>query len=167
MTPVAWVADFLERESVSPNAIFRSMSEENLDRIYQKPWVMLGSDSGARGFTGVLAKGKPHPRVFGSFPRFFAKFAREKKLFGLAAAVRKCTALGCEHFLLPDRGRIAPGAYADLVLFDPEKISDTATFENPFSPPVGLEWVMVNGEFAVRQGKLTGKLAGQAVRKKP
>jgi N-acyl-D-amino-acid deacylase len=164
--PAAFVADFLEQEAVGPNAIFHSMSEANLERIFLKKWVMLGSDSGARGFTGVLAKGKPHPRVFGSFPRFFAKFMREKKMFGLAEAVKKCTSLGAEHFGIADRGKIAPGFYADLVLFDPEKISDQATFENPFQPPVGIEMVMVNGELAVSAGKLTGAPAGRVVRKK-
>jgi len=163
--PAEFMVELLEKEPVSPNAIFYSMSEENLDRIFLKDWVMLGSDSGARGFSGVLAKGKPHPRVFGAFPRFFAQFVREKKLFGLAEAVRKCAWMGCEHFGIRERGKIEKGFFADLVLFDPEKISDCADYENPFQAPLGIEMVLVNGEIAVKRGKLTGKMAGKIIRK--
>ncbi len=161
--PAELVVDLLSKESSSPNAIFYSMSEANLDRIYQKDWVMLGSDSGARGFTGVLAKGKPHPRVFGSFPRFFAEFVRGKKIFSLAEAVRKCSWMACEHFGIRDRGKLEKGFYADLVLFDPDKITDRSTFENPFQAPAGIEMVLVNGEIAVKRGKLTGKMAGKII----
>jgi len=162
---IEFVVDFLENEEVSPNAIFYSMSEDNMVRIFQKPWVMLGSDSGARGFTGVLAKGKPHPRVFGAFPRFFREFVLERKLLSLEEAVKRCTFLPAEWFRVIERGKIQEGFYADLVLFDPEKISDSASFENPFQAPLGIEMVLVNGEIAVEKGKLSGRMAGRVLRK--
>ena len=159
--PSDFVIDFLASEKIGPNAIIHSMSEENMDRIYQKDWVMVGSDSEARAFEGVLAKGKPHPRGFGTFPRFIAQFARNKNMFSLSKAIEKSSRVCAEHFRIKDRGKIAVGYFADLVLFDPEIIRDQATFENPFIPPAGIEMVVVNGQIAVMSGELTGRLAGR------
>jgi len=161
--PADFVIDFLAGEKVSPNAIFHSMSEENMERIYQKPWVMVGSDSGARGFSGILAKGKPHPRAFGAFPRFFSQMVMRKKILSLARAAQKSSSLCAEHFRIKDRGKIAVGYYADLVLFDPETIQDQASFDAPFNPPSGIEMVLVNGQIAARNGEITGRFPGKVL----
>ena len=164
--PVEFALDLLESEPMSPNAIFYSMSEENMERIYKKDWVMVGTDAGARGFSGVLAKGKPHPREFGSFPRFISQMVNKKKILSLAQAVRKSSALAAEHFRIKDRGKISKGYYADLVMFDPEGICDCATFENPFQAPHGIEMVMVNGEIVAMNGEITGRLPGRPLEMK-
>jgi len=161
--PVDFFLDLMAQEKMAPNAIFHSMSEENMNRIYQKEWVMMGSDSGARGFDGILAKGKPHPRAFGAFPRFIAHAARKTKLMSLAKAVEKATRMPAEHFRIKDRGKIQVGCFADLVAFDPEAIQDRATFENPFIPPYGIELVMVNGQIAAMNGEAVGRLPGKVL----
>jgi N-acyl-D-amino-acid deacylase len=142
------------------------MSEENMERIYAKDWVMVGSDAGARGFTGVLARGKPHPREFGTFPRFISQMVNKKKILSLAQAVRKSSALAAEHFRIKERCKIEKGYYADLVMFDPEVIQDRATFDNPFQAPAGIEIVMVNGQIAVMNGEITGNAPGKVLEKK-
>jgi N-acyl-D-amino-acid deacylase len=162
-SPADFLIDFLAEESVSPNAFFHSMSEENMVRIYQKDWVMVGSDSGARGFSGILARGKPHPRVFGTFPRFISQMVNRKKLLSLAQAVQKATSLCAEHFHIKDRGKLAVGYYADLVLFDPETIQDRASFDAPFNSPYGIEMVLVNGQIAAMNGEITGRLPGKVL----
>jgi N-acyl-D-amino-acid deacylase len=161
--PVDFFIDFLTEEKASPNAIFHSMSSENMERIYLKDWVMVGTDSGVRGFEGILAKGKPHPRAFGAFPRFINQMVKIKKLLSLAKAVEKSSRVCAEHFRIKDRGKIAVGYYADLVLFDPEVIRDHASFENPFLAPRGIEIVMVNGQVAAMQGEVTGRLPGKVL----
>lgn len=162
-SPVDFFIDFLAEEKTSPNAIFHSMSAENMERIYLKDWVMVGSDSGVRGFHGVLAKGKPHPRAFGTFPKFISEMVNNKKLLSLAKAIQKSTGVCAEHFRIKDRGKIAVGYYADLVLFDPETIRDFATFDNPFIAPKGIEMILVNGQIAAMQGEVTGSLPGKVL----
>jgi len=164
--PEDFLIDLMAEERISPNAVFHSMSEENMERIYRKDWVMVGSDSGARAFDGILAKGKPHPRAFGAFPRFISQMANRKKIMALVRAVEKSSRLCAEHFRIKDRGKIAKGYYADLVLFDPEAIRDQATFDNPFSPPRGIDLVMVNGQIAVMNGELTGSAPGKVLEKR-
>ena len=163
--PCDILLEILYEHKISPSAIFRTMSEENLERIYAKNWVVVGSDAGARSGVGILAQGKPHPRAYGTFPKFFKEFVREKKLVSLKEAVRKTSALACEHFQIKERGKILEGYFADLVLFDPEKISDRADYENPFLPPVGIKLVMVAGRVVVEDGKITGEFSGKTLRK--
>jgi N-acyl-D-amino-acid deacylase len=146
-------------------AIYHTMSLDNLERIYKKEWVAVGSDSAVRAPVGVLAEGYPHPRTFGTFPRVLAFMVREKKWLDLAVAVRKMTLLPAECAGLKQRGKIEPGWYADLCLFDPERVSDTATYERPMSDPVGIELVVVNGKVAVDRGELTGERAGRVLRR--
>ena len=163
--PAEYMVNLLREEKLSPSAIFETMNFKNLERIYQKPWVMVGSDAGARSDKGVLAQGKPHPRAYGTFPRFFARFVREKSLISLSEAVRKTSALAGEHFRIEKRGKLAIGYYADLVLFDLESISDRANYQNPFLAPVGIKMVVVNGKIAVKDGKIINPTAGRVLRK--
>ena len=102
-----------------------------------QPWVAIGSDGSALSIEGPLRSGVPHPRNFGTFPRVLGKYVRDEKVIPLEEAIRKMTSLPAATLNLPDRGTIAPGKWADLVIFDPAEVRDTATFENPFSLSAG------------------------------
>jgi N-acyl-D-amino-acid deacylase len=141
-----------------------AMSEADVERVMKHRWVMVGSDAAARATTGPLAQGKPHPRAFGTFPRVLGHYVRERKVIGLGEAIRKMTRLPATWLGLEDRGALRAGAYADLVLFDPERIADRATYDDPVQPPVGIKGVWVNGRMVARDGELTGALPGQVVR---
>ncbi len=153
----------LIHERARTGAIFFSMSEDNLRRFLSLPYLMIGSDSSVRSFSGPTCNGKPHPRGFGSFPRFIGKYVRDEHLVGLPEAIRRMTSLPAATFGLTDRGVIREGAYADIVIFDYGRIIDTATFREPFSRPKGIEYVFVNGHLAMDGGTLTGTLSGRAL----
>ncbi len=155
--------ELLIRERARTGAIFFSMSEDNLRRFLSLPYLMIGSDSSVRSFSGPTCYGKPHPRGFGSFPRFIGRYVRDKGLVTLEEAIRKTTALPAATFGLTDRGIISEGAYADIVIFDYERIIDTATFREPFSKPEGIDYVFVNGSIAVYGGEFTGTLSGRVL----
>ncbi len=155
--------DLLLRERARTGAIFFSMSEDNLSRFLSLPYLMIGSDSSVRSFSGPTCYGKPHPRGFGSFPRFIGRYVRDKGLVKLEDAIRRTAALPAATFGLTDRGIISEGAYADIVIFDYERIIDTATFREPFSRPEGINYVFVNGSMAVDGGEFTGTLSGRVL----
>ncbi len=140
------------------------MSEEDVARFLAHPLAVFCSDASARRVRGALSSGVPHPRAYGSFPRILGKYAREEGVLSLEEAVRKASALTAEILGLTDRGTIVPGKAADLVVFDPATVADTATFETPHSYPVGIPHVVVGGELAVRDGQPTGTLPGRALR---
>jgi len=141
-----------------------AMSEADVERVMKHPAVMVGSDAAARATSGPLARGKPHPRAFGAFPRVLGHYVRERKVVGLSEAIRKMTFLPARRLGLEDRGIVRRGAYADLVLFDPDRIADRATYEEPLQPPVGIKGVWVNGRMVARDGELTGALPGRVLR---
>ena len=135
----------LVEEKLRVGAIFMSMSEENLEKFLSLPFCMIGSDSSARCFDGPTATGKPHPRTYGTFPRFLGRYVREGGLLDLSDAVYRATGLPAGTFGLAGRGRLAEGMWADITVFDPEKIVDNATFADPFRRPGGVRYVLVNG----------------------
>ncbi|MDH4099283.1 MAG: D-aminoacylase [Nitrospirota bacterium] len=157
--------DLLIEEQLKAGAIFYSMSEENLRTILRQPYVMVGSDSTNRGFSGITAHGKPHPRGFGSFPRVLGRFVREEGLLTLEEAIHKMTAQPARKLGMKDRGELRPGACADIVIFNPETVIDRADFDSPYQRSVGIRDVIVNGKVAVRDGEVTGTLAGKVLRK--
>lgn len=159
----SFIYDLLMQENTDVEAIYFCMNEDNLARILRKPWVVVGSDSGARAIDGPLAIGRPHPRTFGTFPRFFREFVREKKLFTIPEAVRKTSTQALEFFGIGRRGEIKKGYFADIVVFDPDTIGDTSTYADPLSYPTGIEHVLVNGVAAVEYGKLTENRAGRVI----
>lgn len=138
------------------DVIGHSMKTEDVDTFYRQSWVMVASDGGI---------GADHPRGAGTFPRVLGRFVREKHLFSLEEAVRKMTSLPATRMSLKDRGRIAPGMKADLVLFNPETIIDRSTFEEPRKLSVGVELVIVNGEAVWSDGKPTGAKPGRVLRR--
>jgi N-acyl-D-amino-acid deacylase len=135
--------------------VARSMKEEDIRVFYTQPWVMVGSDGGI---------GLRHPRGAGSFPRVLGRYVRESKWLTLEEAVRKMTSLPASRLRLADRGRVAAGMKADLVLFDAKRIIDKATFESPQSISQGVERVFVNGVEVWRNGAATGARPGRPIR---
>ncbi len=151
--------EVLVTEGLRVGAIFHGMSEENLWKFLTLPYAMVGSDSAARSLTGATAKGKPHPRGFGSFPRFLRNYPG-----GLTEAIRKATALPAETFGIEGRGLIKEGYKADIVVFDPASLNDRATYEEPFRRPDGIVHVIINGVPAVLDGEATGMRSGKVLR---
>lgn len=163
--PCEALFDLLLEERIRVTAIYFSMSEENLRRILQRPYLMIGSDSSARATSGTTRLGKPHPRTFGSFPRVLSKFVREEKILSLEEAVRKMTSLPAQRLGLKDRGEIRRGAFADLVIFNPERVRDTASYTYPYAYPMGMRHVIVNGTIVIKDGAHTGAMPGKILRK--
>ena len=163
--PLDFTLDLLHAEAVRVDAIFFAMSEENLRSILQKPYVMIGSDSGCRAHHGPLSGGRPHPRTFGTFARALGQYVRESKLFELPTAIRKMTSDPCRRAGLLDRGVLRPGYKADVVLFDPDRVRDRATYRDPVAYPEGIHTVFVNGVITVEAGQHTGARAGQVLRR--
>jgi N-acyl-D-aspartate/D-glutamate deacylase len=157
--------DLLVEEQLRVGAIFFLMSEENLQKIYQKDYVMVGSDSAVWDIEGPLGEGKPHPRGFGTFPRVLKKYVFEQKLLSLEQAVRKMTGQPAAKLGLKDRGIIREGYKADLVILNKETLSDRATYENPQQFPAGISHVMVNGRWAIRETIATGIFQGKIILK--
>ncbi len=155
--------DILLEENLRVGAVFFTMNEDNLKAILAKPYTMIGSDSTGRSFDGITASGKPHPRGFGSFPRVLGKYVREDSVMELGEAVYKMTGLPAQTFQIDRRGAIAEGCYADIVVFDPDTIQDTAEFASPFQKPDGIDYVFVNGSPAVYEGRLSGAMAGRVI----
>jgi N-acyl-D-amino-acid deacylase len=137
-------------------AIYHSISEDDMRRILAHPATMIGSD-------GLPNDPRPHPRLWGTFPRVLGRYSRDEQLMALPEAVHKMTALPAQRFGLAGRGLIREGSCADLVLFDEEKIIDTATFNDPIRPAVGIKGVWVNGVLSYTTQGATGKRAGQFV----
>lgn len=139
-------------------AIYFAMDEGDVERILAHPLAMVGSD-------GLPHDTQPHPRLWGSFPRVLAHYARERGLFDLETAVHKMTGLTSRRFGLAGRGIVAPGAFADLVLFDAGRVQDRARFDDPQAAPEGIPWVLVNGRVAVEQGEVVDLHAGRVLRR--
>jgi N-acyl-D-amino-acid deacylase len=137
-------------------AIYHSISEADMRRILAHPATMIGSD-------GLPNDPRPHPRLWGTFPRVLGRYSREEKLFSLPEAVRKMTGMPAQRFGLAERGLIREGYWADLVLFDAETVADTATFERPVSASRGIAGVWVNGVLSYTAEGATGNRAGQFV----
>ncbi len=162
--PVDVLCEILIQERLKVGAIFLFMHEENLKRFISLPYCMVGSDSSVRSFLGSTCKGKPHPRGFGSFPRFLGKYVRDGKLMSMSEAIHKITMLPAKTFGISKRGILKKGLFADIVIFDPEKIIDRATFHEPFLRPEGIYYVIVNGLPIMWEGELTGINAGKVLK---
>ncbi|AUT65069.1 N-acyl-D-amino-acid deacylase family protein [Paraburkholderia terrae] len=146
-------------EALSPaGAIYFVMDESDVERIFQHEMTMVGSD-------GLPNDTRPHPRLWGTFPRVLGEFSRTRRLFPLEAAVHKMTGLTAEQFGIEERGRLVVGNYADLVVFDPERVIDRATFAEPTLRPEGIEHVFVNGRAVLTNTRLTGARPGRALRR--
>jgi len=147
--PLDWACDALIAHDGAVDIIHHSMLEDDVRYVMAKPWVCIGSDSRANAPYGPLSYGKPHPRSYGTFPRVLGHYARELGVLTLEDAVRKMTSLTASRLGLRGRGVIREGAWADLVVFDPERIIDLATYDDPHRYPRGIDQVIVNGAVAL------------------
>jgi len=141
-----------------------AMSEDNLKKIMSHPLVMIGSDGSAVAPQGKLSHGKPHPRFYGTFPRVLGKYVRDEKLFDLSTGIKKMTSMPAEKLGIKQRGKINEKYFADLVIFDSEKINDTATFVNPHQLAVGIDYVIVNGKITIEKGVHKGLKNGKLIK---
>jgi N-acyl-D-amino-acid deacylase len=164
-TPARAVIRLLVEDEMRVESAFFSMSEDDVAAVFSAAFCSVGSDASARAFSGITARGMPHPRTFGTFPRVFGRYVRQRRVFDTAEAVRRMTSLPAQQFGLRERGLIAPGMHADLVVFDEERVVDRATYENPFVPPEGIRDVYVNGRAVVRDGQVTGARPGRVLRR--
>jgi N-acyl-D-aspartate/D-glutamate deacylase len=142
-------------------ALFHMMSEEDVRTGLAWEGVTIGTDSAAVRTDGPLARGAPHPRAYGAFPRVLAKYVREDQVLSLAEAVRRMTSAAASQFNITDRGVIRPGLFADLVVFDPASVRDTATYDRPHQYPTGIPHVIVNGVAALLDGQVTDSRPGR------
>ena len=147
-------------EKLEVNQATFAMKDENLKKIYAHRLSMPASDGSVYSPEGPLGKELPHPRSYGTFPRFFEKFVREEKVLDLATAIWKCTGLPASRARFKDRGLLVPGYAADITVFDPETIADLSTYARPHTFPAGIAHVFVNGVHTIREGQHTGALAG-------
>ena len=147
-------------EKLEVNQATFAMKEENLKMIYAHRLSMPASDGSVYSPEGPLGKELPHPRSYGTFPRFFEKFVREDKVLDLATAIWKCTGLPASRIKLRERGMLIPGYAADITIFDPGTIADLATYAKPHTFPAGIAHVFVNGVHTIKDGAHTGALAG-------
>ncbi len=139
------------------------MSEENVKLGLSQPWVNIGSDAEASAPEGPFLLSNPHPRAYGTFARFLGRYVRDQKVTTLQDAIRRLTRQPAESFKLKDRGCLDKGCFADIVVFDPAKINDLATFDKPFQYAVGVKDVFVNGVQVLRDGEHTNAKPGQVV----
>ncbi len=166
-TPADAAFDLLVEEDLQLDAIFHDIIEADVETVIRNPLASIGSDGSAESPSGPMGQCAVHPRAYGTFPRVIRRYALEKGLFSLEEAIRKMTSWPAERMGLKDRGILASGLAADIVIFDPDTIRDTATFESPQTFPEGIHTVIVNGAVTVDDGKYTGALAGQVLRHKP
>jgi N-acyl-D-aspartate/D-glutamate deacylase len=164
LSPALTVIQLLIEERLAIDCAFFTMTEDDVATVLSADFCAIGSDASARAFSGVTAVGRPHPRTFGCFPRVFGRFVRGRRTLTLEDAVRRMTSLPARLFNLRGRGTIAAGAYADLVVFDPDTIVDRATYDQPYAAPEGIQHVLVNGVFALRDGRTTGARSGRVLR---
>ena len=140
------------------SGVFHGMSEEDLQKFMRHPNTMIACDSGLRKF----GEGVPHPRGYGNNARVLARYVRELKVLRLEDAIRKMTSLPANTFHFKGRGELREGNWADIVVFDPDKVQDTSTFKDPHHYPNGIPYVLVNGVVVIKNGEHTGAKAGQA-----
>ncbi len=166
LDPFDFVFDLIMEEMASVNVVLFSMSEEDVRTVLQSPFSMIGSDSSARATYGILSAGKPHPRTYGTFPRVLGKYVREEKILTLQGAIRKMTSFPAQRLRLKDRGLIREGLWADIVIFDSDRIIDEATFVDPHRYSEGIEYVLVNGKIVIEKGEHTKETPGKALRRR-
>ena len=151
------VFDILEKGYVT--AVYHAINPDDVDRIMQHPATAIGSD----GPLGIFGEGTPHPRQYGAFARVLGYYVRDRRILTLEQAIRKMSSQSAKRLGIQDRGLIATGFFADIAIFDPDKIKDKATFENPHQYAVGMKYVLVNGEIVVLDGKHTGNRPGKII----
>lgn len=161
--PFNWAFDTLIETELSLSMVLFSMSEQNRERELRFPVMMIGTDGVGRAVEGPMAKGRPHPRSYGTFPRVLGHYVRERGVIPLEEAIRRTSGLPAQKLRWSDRGLLREGYRADLVVLDPETVIDRATFEAPHQYPAGILHVLVNGQLVVHDGAHTGARSGSVL----
>lgn len=164
-SPYEFMRDILIEERNRVGMVTFMMKEENLKKILAHPLVGVGCDGSAIAPYGILGRGKPHPRHYGTFPRVLGKYIREEKIVPMPEMIKKMTSLPARKFGFTKRGSLEKGYFADLVIFDEDRVIDKATWTDPHQYPVGIEYVLVNGKIVIKSGEHTGSLPGKVLRK--
>lgn len=162
--PVETLVDLVIANEGNIGAVYFLMSEENVRKQIQLPYMTFCSDARSVASEGNILNSSTHPRTYGNFARLLGMYVREEKVIPLSEAIHKLTYSATDKFGIPDRGLLREGYFADVVIFKPERIRDTATYEAPHQYAEGMEYVLVNGEFVLIHGEHTGKLPGKFVK---
>jgi N-acyl-D-amino-acid deacylase len=163
-SPAETAIDLVLEDDSRVDVSYFMMSEDNVRRKAAQPWISFGSDAAAPAAEGVFLQSNPHPRAYGTFATVLGDFVRERRIVPLREAIRRMTSFPAANIGITDRGRLAKGWFADVVVFDPAVIDDRATFEEPHQYAVGVQHVLVNGQLVIRDGEHTGALPGRVVR---
>jgi N-acyl-D-amino-acid deacylase len=164
VSPEEAAIDLVIEDHSRVGTVYFLMSEDNIARKIRQPWVSFGSDGESLAPEGVFLKSNPHPRAYGNFSRLLGRYVREQKVISLSEAIRRLTLLPATNLSLRNRGRLAPGYFADVVVFDADKITDRATFAEPHQLATGMQHVLVNGQAVLENGQHTGQTPGRVVR---
>ena len=162
--PIDAAFDLLIKDNGFTDAAVFAMSEPDVEMALLQPWTSVDNDSQGTAPDGILGREHPHPRAYATFPRILRKYVREEKKLRLEEAIRKFSALPAQKMKLTDRGVLKQGMWADVVVFDPNTITDKATFEQPNQLSVGMDFVLVNGVPVITDGRMTNALPGKVLR---
>ena len=162
--PEETVMDLVIDDGSNVSAVFFSMSEDNLRKQIAQPWMMFGSDGKSMAPEGVFLKSATHPRAYGNFARLLGKYVRDEQVIPLEEAIRRLTSLPAATMKIEKRGALMEGYYADVVIFDPERVQDHSSFEDPHQLSTGMSHVIVNGVQVLRDGEHTGATPGRVIR---
>jgi N-acyl-D-amino-acid deacylase len=162
--PLDALLDFIVADHGQTGAIFFMMNEDDMKAALRSPFVSICTDTGARATDGPLSGGRSHPRGWGTYPRILGKYVRDEKLMSLETAIHKMTGMSATKVGLQQRGFLREGYFADITIFDPKTVIDRATFEQPHQYPVGINFVIVNGQVEVDNGERTPAVAGKVLR---
>jgi N-acyl-D-amino-acid deacylase len=163
-SPEETAMDLVVEDGSRVGTVYFLMSEDNVRKQVQLPWMSFGSDASSQAPEGVFLKSSTHPRTYGNFARLLGRYVRDEKLISLEQAVYRLTTLPAANLGIKERGALKPGYYADVVVFDPGKIADLSTFEKPHQYSIGMRDVFVNGVAVLRDGEHSGATPGRAVR---
>lgn len=162
--PIGVLFRVLIDNSGSVPTVYFHHSEEDMRYALKQPFVSIGSDGTAVTTEGPLAKGHPHPRYYGTFPRVLGRYVREEKTLTMEDAIRKMTSANAAKIHVYDRGLLRPGMMADVTVFDPARVADNATFEKPHAYASGIEYVVVNGTVVLDRERHTGARPGRILK---
>jgi N-acyl-D-amino-acid deacylase len=163
-SPEETAMDLVVQDGSRVGTVYFLMTEENVMKQIALPYMSFGSDGASMATSGVFLKSSTHPRSYGNFSRLLAKYVREEKVISLEEAIYKLSGLPASNLKIQKRGLLKPGYFADLVIFDPEKVQDHATFEKPHAYSTGISHVFVNGTQVLKDGEHTGAFPGRAVK---
>jgi N-acyl-D-amino-acid deacylase len=161
--PIDTAMDLIAEDESRVGTIYFMISEDNIKKELAKPWISFGSDEASQAPEGVFLKSNPHPRAYGNFARVLGKYVRDEKILPMSDAIHRLSGLPATNLGLDHRGFIKEGMFADVVVFDPAKIADHATFEKPHQYANGVKHVFVNGAQVLKDGEHTGAKPGRAL----